>query len=130
MPTEAKLNAAQPPSLAATRVNKRTLPHQPAAKLGGEPFGDALLCGRYWADPEQQQRLVAVALVVDQRAVPRPAEPFLDQNVAAVIRYGEHSWVAAAKRAGGRWDPVARVWRRTLRQARQAGLDSPTVDQE
>jgi hypothetical protein len=70
-----KLNEANPPSPAATRVNKRILPHSPGAKRLREPFGDALLCGRYWDDPEQQQRLVAVAWVVDPRALPRTWSP-------------------------------------------------------
>jgi hypothetical protein len=105
------------------------LPIQPGAKRWREPFGDARLCVLYRDDPEQQQRLVTVALAVDQRALPRPAELFVDQNMAATLRYGQHQWVAAAKRAGGRRGPVARVRRMTLPEARQAGLDSRIADQ-
>lgn len=119
----AKLNAARPPSLAATRVNKRILPYQPGATRGREPFADALLCVRNRDDPEQQQRLVTVAWVGEQRALARPAEPFVDQKMAVTLRYGELPRVAAARRAGRRWGPVARVSRMTRRQARQAGLD-------
>jgi hypothetical protein len=131
VPQTVKVHAAQAPSqLAATRVNKRILPHQPGAKRWREQFGAALLCVRYRDDPDQQQRFVTVELVVDQRAMPQSAEPFLDQNVAVNIRYGEDKLVAAAKQIGGRWDPAARVWRMTLRQAQQAGLDSRIVEQK
>lgn len=131
VPQTVKVHAAQALSqLAATRVNKRILPHQPGAKRWREPFSAALLCVRYQVDPDKQQRLVTVELVVDQRTMPRSAEPFLDQNVAVNIRYGEDKLVAAAKQTGGRWDPEARAWRMTWRRAQQAGLDIRIVEQK
>jgi hypothetical protein len=131
VPPSVKVHAAaQAGSLAATRVNQRILPHQPGAKRWQEPFGSAPLCVRYRDDPDQQQRLVTVEWVVDQRALPQSAAHFLDQSAAVSIRYGEDKWVAAAKPAGVRWDPDDRVWRMTLRQARQAGLDGRIVDQK
>jgi hypothetical protein len=106
-----KVHAAQALSqLAATRMNKRILPHQPGATRRREHFGAALRCFPCRDDPDRQQRSITSALVVDQRDIPQLAELFLDREVASALPYGEVKLVDPSKRAGVRRDSEVAVW--------------------
>ncbi|MBI1922022.1 MAG: hypothetical protein HYS23_13175 [Geobacter sp.] len=74
-------------------------------------FGEALLCVRYRYDEETGENLTTVEIVVDRRPGDRKLR-YRDMELVAVsVPYTEKALQERLKRAGGRWDPEAKLWR-------------------
>lgn len=85
-------------------------------------YGPSLLCVRYRYDEDTRERLKTVELVVQRRSREReteyPGSRKLDdragnaarRRVALRIDWRETELRRRVKSAGGRWDPVRRVW--------------------
>lgn len=100
----------------ATRVIKKLDPNRPGARRWAAQYGDALVCVRYRVDAQRQERQTTVEIVVDRA-------PLLNAvRVGLQIAREELDLRRAVKAAGADWDPVARVWRLPLGEARRLGL--------
>lgn len=84
-------------------------------------FGPSLLCVRYRYDEDRREHLKTVELIVRRRArdgeaggsgarSPGGVEGAANRKVALRIGWRERDLQRRVKSAGGRWDPVRRVW--------------------
>lgn len=93
-------------------------------------YGDQLLCVRYRYDYARRRRLTTIELVVAQAEWSPPLRMNPGLLVGVRIGYGEEHLRERIKAAGARWDPKARLWRTTYRNARELGLDDRVVISE
>jgi hypothetical protein len=88
-------------------------PGQKGTKGLVERFGDSLLCVRYRYDEIRKVRLKTVEIVVEEKAW-EPSSRFKDEDIVAVIvSFTENDLRDILKAAGGRWDPIEKLWRVT-----------------
>ena len=87
-------------------------PSQPGTKSLLARYGERLVCVRYRYDAESGKRFKTAELIVAE-ADWRPANTRLTENaiVSVRVRWDETELRRRVKLAGGRWDPVGRVWR-------------------
>ena len=86
-------------------------------------YGDRLVCVRHRFDPDRQQRVTTVELVVDRVAsVPRAGT-----LVGVRVAWGEAEVARRVKRAGGTWDAGLKLWRLPAGDARRLGLEERIV---
>jgi hypothetical protein len=98
-------------------------PGQQGTKKLHDRYGDQLVCVRYRYDAARQRRLKTIALIVEE--VPWRPERALRKGAEMVgVRVAVHEVTLQrqVKRAGGRWNPVHRVWELRRDQALQLGL--------
>ncbi len=137
---------AGPHKLWQGQVRKKIAPGQPGSKRWAERFGTHLVCVRYRDDLERQRRVITVELLVDEhplrqragkslaspkRQIKRPnksqpeASPVpADAWVFLDIGWEERPLRERAMRAGGVWNPHAKLWMLPKSQAQAAGLDA------
>lgn len=85
-------------------------PGQKGTKRLVEKFGDSLLCVRYRYDEKRGVRLKTVEIIVEEKPF-RPSRHYRDEDIVAVIvSFTENILRDKLKAAGGRWDPVKKVW--------------------
>jgi hypothetical protein len=76
-----------------------------------EKYGDALVCVRYRYDEKRGVRLKTVEIVVDEKD-DNPLARLRDGDIVPVIvAFGEKELRDRLKAAGGRWDPMEKLWR-------------------
>ena len=92
----------------ALRVVKKLVPGQPGTKKLLAHHGPALLCVRYRQDALKLYRYTTVELVVHSGPL-HPAR-FDAASFGLHLARDEHDLRRAVKLAGGRWDPIARLW--------------------
>jgi hypothetical protein len=98
-------------------------PGQKVTKKLRDRYGDRLVCVRYRYDAVGQRRLKTVELIVEEvpwrpeRAARRGAE-----MVGVRVGVQEVSLQRQLKLAGGRWNPLRRVWELRRDQALKLGL--------
>jgi hypothetical protein len=87
-------------------------PGQKGTKGLLEKYGDALICVRYRYDDTSRTRLKTVELIVERKELPAPKREMVADNTPVPVKFPsrEPGLRKAAKRIGGRWDPVARLW--------------------
>ena len=111
------------------RVRVSLKPGQPGTKGLLARYGKLLICVRYRYDERTKQRVKTVELIVDrsswQPAVRRPdGEAF----VAVRVDWHESELQQKVKAAGGKWDPVKRVWRLGREHVESLELESRIVE--
>lgn len=85
-------------------------PGQKGTKRLVEKYGASLLCVRYRFDEKRGVRLKTVEIVVEEKSV-KTALRYHDEDIVAVIvAFTENALRDKLKVAGGRWDPVKKVW--------------------
>lgn len=85
-------------------------PGQSGTKRLVEQYGDALLCVRYRRDEQRGVTLKTVELVVGEIPFRTGSGYRDDEIVSVVVAYGEKVLRDRLKAAGGRWDPVEKLW--------------------
>jgi hypothetical protein len=76
-----------------------------------EKYGDSLLCVRYRYDESRGVRLKTVEIVVDEKSWQPPFQ-FRDSDIVPVlVAYREKELREKLRSAGGRWDPLTKLWR-------------------
>ncbi len=76
-----------------------------------DKYGDALVCVRYRYDELTGIRIKTVELVVERKVWTPPPTRFAPHELVPVhIAFKEDKLKQMAKAAGGRWDPVAKLW--------------------
>ncbi len=104
------------------RTVKTLKPGQKGTRKLLTRFGPSLLCVRYRYDEDNREHLKTVELVVQGWSREREAEclgsrtpgakarDVATRRVALRIDWWERDVQQRVKSAGGRWDPVSRVW--------------------
>jgi hypothetical protein len=87
-------------------------PGQKGTKGLLEKYGDALVCVRYRYDDASRTRLKTVELIVERKELPPPNREKAADNTPVAVKFpsGEPELRKSAKRLGGRWDPVEKLW--------------------
>jgi len=86
-------------------------PGQKGTKRMVERFGDSLLCVRYRYDETRGVRLKTVEIIVDEKEW-KPSSRLRDDYIVAVtVPNTENDLRDMLKAAGGRWDPLEKLWR-------------------
>jgi hypothetical protein len=98
-------------------------PGQKGTKKLLAQYGEQLVCVRYCYDAIRQRRLKTVELVVEET----PWRPAREASKGAVmvgvrIDFQEVALQRRVKSAGGRWNPVRRLWELRRDQALKLGL--------
>jgi hypothetical protein len=98
-------------------------PGQKGTKKLLAQYGEQLVCVRYRYDAIRQRRLKTVELVVEET----PWRPAREASKGAVmvgvrIDFQEVALQRRVKSAGGRWNPVRRLWELRRDQALKLGL--------
>ncbi len=90
-------------------------------------YGERLVCVRYRLDQGTGRQFKAVELIVDDVGATRLAGPRVAKRVVSLrVERWELAVRQAVKRAGGKWNPVGRVWEIMVRpcgRARPRGSD-------
>ena len=77
-------------------------------------YGERLVCVRYRLDQGTGRRFKTVELVVDDVGAARVGGPQVGNRMVSLrVERCELNVRQAVKRAGGRWNPVGRVWEQT-----------------
>jgi hypothetical protein len=86
-------------------------------------YGEQLVCIRYRYDATRQRRLKTVELVVEETPW-RPAHEVSKGTMMVGVRidFQEVAWQRRVKSAGGRWNPVRRLWELRRDQALKLSL--------
>ena len=87
------------------------------------------MCVRYRYDERTKQRVKTVELIVarkEWKSIPRSTGG--ETVVAVRVDWREAEVRRRVKAAGGKWDPVARVWRLRRDQVERLGLESRVVE--
>jgi hypothetical protein len=87
-------------------VTRKLAPTSRGAIKLARQFGDALLCVRHRTDPQAEFRYTTVELLVEKVAM----QPRLEKMVTLRIGPGEYALHAVIRAAGGKWDPVIKLW--------------------
>ncbi len=114
---------SKPEEPSRMRVIKTLRPDSRGAVKLHRQFGDALICVRHRTDDKAQCRHTTVELLVEST----PIRPRAEHMVAVAIRHDEKSLQAVVRMAGGKWDPVKRVWRLPKRVVGILKLTNRTV---
>ncbi len=111
------------------RVGLSLRPGQPGTKGLLKQYGKSLICVRYRYDERTKQRIKTVELVVD-RCSWQPVKRRLDGEAPVTVRVDWHETELRqkVKAAGGKWDPVKRLWRLGRVDVEKLGLESRMVD--
>ena len=107
-------------------VLRKIAPHQPGAIRLAERFGETLVAVRYRQSPDPRRRFITVELVVDELPVQRRTKG----NTLVRVRIAANEGIlqSAAKRYGGKWDRVAKVWVMSRAVARELRLTDRIVE--
>ncbi len=94
------------------KTRARLKPGQKGTKRLQAEYGDRLVCVRYRYDEALRKRFKTVEIIVDEaewEPAPRPSFP-PTALVPLKIRFDEPILQSLARSAGGKWDPVEKVW--------------------
>ncbi len=111
------------------RVGLSLKPGQDGTKGLLARYGKQLVCVRYRYDERTKQRLKTVELIVERKdwhAAPRSTGG--ETVVAVRVDWREAELRRQVKAAGGKWDPVGRVWRLRRECVERLGLESRVVE--
>jgi len=97
-----------------------------------EQYGDRFVCARYRDDPVRKKRLKTVELVVKEKYWKPESYQQLVPDVKAGIRIGiqESRLRQTVKEAGGRWNPIHKVWQLPLSTIFELDLEDRIVFEE
>ena len=112
-----------------SRVRLSLKPGQPGTKGLLARYGKRLVCVRYRYDPESGKRFKTAEVIVgisDWKSKNLPARD--ESTVALRVGWPEVELRRRVKAAGGKWDPVARVWRMRRDRVAEIGLEDRIVD--
>jgi hypothetical protein len=110
-----------------TRLTLR--PGQNGTKKLVAKYGHRLVAVRYQYDAEQRRRLKTVEIIEEiiPWDPPHPTIPH-DALVVVQIEWRETRLRAAARSAGGHWDPKRRLWTLPYGAVADLGLEARIVD--
>ena len=100
------------------RVIKTIAPEAHGAKALADVYGEQLVCIRHRLDPSGRVRLTTVEVVISAARLQLRPSP----TVAVVLPFDAHALRQRVAAAGGRWDPIAKVWRLRRATAMALGL--------
>lgn len=100
------------------RVIKTIVAGEPGSKALMETYGEQLVCIRHRIDPSGRVRLTTVEVVVSAARI--QAKPSATVDLA--LPFDAHELRQRVTAAGGRWDPVRKVWRLRRATAMALGL--------
>ena len=76
-----------------------------------EKYGDSLLCVRYRYDEKRGVKLKTVEIIIEERPCTSTFRYRDTDIVAVMVPYTEKTLREILKAAGGRWDPMEKLWR-------------------
>jgi hypothetical protein len=93
------------------KVHKHLKPGENGTRRLVERFGDTLLCVRYRYDAIRDVRIKTAEIIVDER--PGRGGPRIQGTdwVLVQVPYSMKALRDRLKGAGGKWDPVQKLWR-------------------
>ncbi|MCP3998471.1 MAG: hypothetical protein GY722_25900 [bacterium] len=103
-------------------------PGQRGTKKLSEFYGDQLVCVRYRYDEKIGKRFKTAELIVEETEWrPKGQRPRGASLVALRIDWDEYQLRRKVKGAGGKWDPVRRVWELRHDRVVELGLERRIV---
>ena len=116
------------PTSAIPRVRLHLRPGQKGTKQLLAQYGDRLICVRYRYDAQRKKRLKTVELLVAERDWEPPSPRFAhDQIVGLRVAFADVAVRDRVKQAGGRWNPLQRVWQLRYDRTIALGLEDRIV---
>ena len=112
-----------------SRVRLCLKPGQPGTKGLLARYGKRLVCVRYRYDAETGRRFKTAEVIVgisDRKPETSPRRD--DSTVALRVGWRELELRRRVKAAGGKWDPVARIWRMRRDRVAEIGMEDRIVD--
>ncbi len=104
-------------------------PGQPGTKSLLTRYGERLVCVRYRYDAESGKRFKTAELIVGESDWQPPARSAKSDTVVPIrVRWEETEVRRLVKSAGGRWDPVGRVWRLRRDRVEELGFEDRIVE--
>ena len=114
------------------RVRLILKPGQRGTKKLAAEYGHRFVCARYRYDPIRKKRLKTVELIVEEKYWKPESYQRMVPNVAAYIRIDiqESRLRQTVKDAGGKWNPVHKVWELPLSTVYELDLEDRIVFKE
>ena len=110
--------------VAATRTQVTLQPGQKGTRKLLDRYGAQLVCVRYHYDARQRKRVQTVELIVEEAPWGPNRMAHRDAEVVGVrVGFREAELQRRVKSAGGRWNPIRRVWEIRRDQALALGLE-------
>jgi hypothetical protein len=103
-------------------------PGQDGTKQLVKKYGSRLVCIRYRYNAEKGKRYKTVELIIDE--TDWQPEPKPDELVGIRVAYSELELRQKMKDAGGRWNPVRRLWELHFQEVVRLGLVERMVREE
>ena len=85
-------------------------PGQKGTKRLVEKYGGALICVRYRYDEKRGVRMKTVELVIEEKAWKPSVRHQAEDIVSVIAAFSENAIRDRLKAAGGKWDPVKKIW--------------------
>lgn len=105
--------------------SKKLKPGQPGTKRLLAKYGDRLLCIRYRYDPQRGVKYKTVELLIEEEAWSEPRRIISPHEVVGVqVGLSEIEQQRRVKQAGGKWNPVRRLWELKYEQVVALKLES------
>jgi hypothetical protein len=109
------------------RALRKLNPGQKGTKKFLARYNEKLVCVRYRYDTVQRKRFTTVELIVEEASWVPPEKPTL---VGLRVERQETDLQRRIKQAGGKWNPVQRVWELHYDQVVSLGLKARMVKLE
>lgn len=95
-------------------------------------YGERLICVRYRYDPIRKQRIKTVELTIEKSYwKPETYQRFFPDFTAGIqVHYHESDIRQTVKSAGGRWNPVHKLWEFPLSTIFELDLEDRIVTKE
>ena len=107
-------------------------PGQRGTKKLMEEYGDRFVCVRYRYDPIRKRRLKTVELIVGKKYWKPESYEGVVPDIRAGIRIDiqETELRQTVKEAGGKWNPIHKVWELPLSTIFELDLENRIVDEK
>ena len=91
-------------------------------------YGDKLVCVRYRYDIEKSESLKTVELIIERNHWEASKSRIHPNKIVEIkINYGEIQLGRLVKNAGGKWNPMKKVWKLPYREVKALGLEKRIV---
>jgi len=106
------------------KTEKILKPGQAGTKKWLEKYGEDLICVRYRFDKTTSRRLTTVELIVNQRMREQKPQRIPSNKLMPIqVGYDETYLRKLVKSAGGKWNPMQKVWELPYGEIRNLGLE-------
>lgn len=113
------------------KTEKILKPGQPGTKKWTEKFGKDLICIRYRIDRTANRRLKTAEIIIDEKPAVKIRSRIPSNKLMELrINYNDTYLRRIVKSAGGRWEPIKKVWLLPYGNIINLGLEKKMLQKE